>query len=1038
MERNNKNIIYRIDAYIKSHIESDEQDFQFWREYIFNYTIFSAVVIGLIAFIPTVYLAYYESQIYVVGIYITGYIWICLNFFSHVISFRIKALLTAFIFYCVGLVLILFSRHYQTGMIWLFIFPIVSSLLFSVKITVISFFINLTTLLLIGFSIHHKLIDIPCAYNTWLINTLNFLVINAITSLSISLLINSLKKLIHKENEARKHLADEHARLITANTSLQHEIAEKQAMQENLILEENRYRSVFENTGTATFLLDKNLIVSMMNSEAERLSGYSKSDAEGKLPFSRFISDPDLEKIRHHRASLKSKDQPSPLYEFDFIDRDRNIKSVSARISMITDTSNAIVSLHDITDIKQIRDTLKKKEELLTIALETTSDGIWDWFPQSGQTFFSSRFYTMLGYNPYELPQNYETWLNLIHPDDRDPVIESINSQLDDDADSFSIEFRSVTKNGELKWIAGKGTVVDRSPDRTPLRIVGTHVDITEQKQILDSLLNSEKKYRTLYNNALIGMFSFRRSDSSTITINEYACKMLGYSDPEEVIGRDIISGYYFSDEQKVEMSRQLLSEKEIYSNELQIKRKDGSPFWIILSMKLYESEDQIDCYFIDITRRKKAEEQLHNLMFYDQLTRLPNKEMFINRLAIEIVRAHRRSQVFSVISIGLDNFKKINDMHGTKIGDKILIEIGNIFNNTFRKDDLIARISGDHFMVLLSDIGSTDDVMDIVKKIREVLNEPFIINNTIIKLTASMGIALYPHDGDSGELLIKNSESAMFMAKESGKNSYIMYDQKMHDQVLKYFEIEEELRRAIDNDEFIAYYQPKVDSTGTLLGMETLIRWNSPRLGFVSPAEFIPIAERSGLIAEIGDIILQKACIQNKTWQHRGFMPLKVSVNLSPYQFRSAELIYKIRTALDISRLEARYLELEITESGIMENEKESIMRLNDLHSMGISISIDDFGTGYSSLSKLKLYPIDTLKIDKSFIDDLPHEASSVSITTAIIDLAYNLGFNVIAEGVETGEQVNFLVSKGCNAFQGYFFHRPMPGEEFEKLFLK
>ena len=640
----------------------------------------------------------------------------------------------------------------------------------------------------------------------------------------------------------------------------------------------------------------------------------------------------------------------------------------------------------------------------------------------------------MLGYEINEFPQTEQAWVDIVHPEDMRQTIDSIYRQLRE-GDTFSIEYRIRTKQGEYRWVIGKGSVISRDNEGKVERIVGTNIDVTEQKEMLDALLEGERKYRNLYNNALVGMVTNRYSDGKIIAINERGRLLRGYSGTDEALETMSIVEHFVNEQERRVMVKELMTMGEIKNHEIQLTRKDGSAFWAMVSVKLYKGEDKIDSTFVDISRRKKAEEQLHNLMFYDQLTRLPNKEMFINRLTIEIVRAQRRSKMFALICLGLDNFKKINDMHGPKVGDRVLTMLGSSLQRTLRDDDMVSRFVGDQFMILLSDIRTADDVVDVVKKIFTVISEPMPMEDAVIKLTASMGITIYPHDGDSGDIMIKNSESAMFMAKESGKNNYVMFDHKMHDQVLKHFTIEEELHNAIANDEFTAYYQPKVNKDGGIFGMETLIRWNSKKLGIVSPMEFIPIAERTGLIIDIGYIMLKKACRQNKSWQDMGMPGFTVSVNLSPYQFRSPNLIEQIGTVLQETGLDAQWLELEITESGIIEHERESVERLNNIHAMGIAISIDDFGTGYSSLSKLKLYPIDTLKIDKSFVDDLPHDPMSVSITTTIISLAENLGFKVIAEGVETRDQVEFLISKNCTSFQGYHFYRPMPAGELEEI---
>lgn len=808
----------------------------------------------------------------------------------------------------------------------------------------------------------------------------------------------------------------------------------KSGVQEQTGISEKVYQTVVENSGTAIMLINKDRTVSLLNNEAYRLTGYSKDEMGESLKFDQLVASHDQGRISDYGRKRKNGKDAPKIYECDLISKKGEVKHVQVHIDMIPGTSRSIASIIDMSEILSTKDELRKKEEQLTIALETTSDGIWDWFPQTGQTYFSPRYYTMLGYEPWEFTQDVQSWVDLLHPDERRKTIKSIWDQLAA-GDTFSVEYRSREKSGGYRWILCKGTAISKNDAGEPLRVVGTQVDITDQKEMLEALLNSELKYRTLYNNAMVGMVTFHISDGMVIAINEQACAMLGYDNANEVIGSDLLQGHFYNDEERIVLEKEILELGEIVNQEIQLKRKNGNRFWAMVSIKLFKDEDRVDAIFIDVSRRKKAEEQLHNLMFYDQLTRLPNKEMFVNRLTIEIVRAQRRSQMFAVVCLGLDNFKKINEIYGPKTGDRVLYKIGSNVKASLRDDDMVARFLGDQFMILLSDIRTNDDVIDVVKKIVDVLSVPIVINNASLKLTASMGIVMYPNDGDSGEIIIKNSESAMFMAKDKGKNSYVMFDHKMHEQLLKHFAIEEELYNAIAHDEFLAYYQPKVNEQGKILGMETLIRWQSSRFGMVAPMDFIPIAERTGLIIDIGHIILRKACMENKKWQDMGLQKMPVSVNLSPYQFRSPALISMIKKILSETGLEAQWLELEITESGIIEHEQESVERLNEIHALGISVSIDDFGTGYSSLSKLKLYPVDTLKIDKSFVDDLPHDMQSAKIATSIISLAENLGFNVIAEGVENKEQVDFLVSKNCYTFQGYYFYRPMPSEEFEKL---
>lgn len=441
-----------------------------------------------------------------------------------------------------------------------------------------------------------------------------------------------------------------------------------------------------------------------------------------------------------------------------------------------------------------------------------------------------------------------------------------------------------------------------------------------------------------------------------------------------------------------------------------------------------------------EIEERKRTEKALRvseeKAAFYethDTVTKLPNRETFINILDIEVKKALNRKQTFAVMCIGIDKFKNINNMYTHGFGDKLLRVIGERLEKALRQNDSLCRFSGDKFVLLFSDLSRMEDVFGIVKKMFHVINEPFNVEKSIMKITSSIGICLYPNDGGNGDVLLKNSETAMYTAKDSGRNTYRLFNEKMNSEMISRMKMEKELQEAINKDEFVAYYQPKVDHSGLIIGMESLIRWNSPEKGLIPPYQFIPVAEKTGMIVDIGKTILMKSCMQNKKWQMQGYAPKKVAVNLSPFELKQFGLIANIADTVKRSGLDPQWLELEITESGIMENEKEAIKILTNIHEMGISISIDDFGTGYSSLSKLKDYPIDTLKIDKIFVDNLPNDKKSVTIVTSIIDLAHNLGFKVVAEGVEKQEQLEFLKSYNCDQFQGYYFSKPVSTEDFE-----
>lgn len=591
-------------------------------------------------------------------------------------------------------------------------------------------------------------------------------------------------------------------------------------------------------------------------------------------------------------------------------------------------------------------------------------------------------------------------------------------------------------KNGEHVWIEVRSSIIYKNGK--PSLIQGNARNITSRLETEKKLKESEEKYRSLYNNALVGMATVQINDNRLLSVNETIYKMFGYSSSEELISEVNIDGL-FADSSEKEKFLSLLESGEIRNFEAKLLKKDRTVIWCEISAKKHIDEKKFDIIIADISRRKDVEEQVHHLTFYDKLTQLPNKELFKKHIEAEILKSDKRDKnnVFAVMCLGMNNFKRINNIYGTNTGNSLLKEIGSRLEKSIFETDTVSRYDGDKFMILFSNIQNRDDAGDIVRKIVSLLQEPFKVEEYRLTVSAGIGICLFPSDGDNSDLLLENSEAAMYIAKKQGLDMHF-FDAQLNNDMIKRFQFEKELRTAINNKEFIQHYQPKVNQQGEIIGMESLVRWCSPRRGLVHPGEFITLAEENKMILDIGDIVLYKSCSQNKKWQRMGYKPLRISVNLSAHQFHKTNIVGSIKKIIGHTDLNPEYLELEITESGIMADEKDSIQKLKEIHEMGVSISIDDFGTGYSSLSKLKDYPIDTLKIDRAFIKDLPINRKSATIATTIIDLAHNLGFKVVAEGVETKEQFSFLVSMKCDQFQGFYFSKPLPSDEFEKKLIK
>jgi diguanylate cyclase (GGDEF)-like protein/PAS domain S-box-containing protein len=440
-----------------------------------------------------------------------------------------------------------------------------------------------------------------------------------------------------------------------------------------------------------------------------------------------------------------------------------------------------------------------------------------------------------------------------------------------------------------------------------------------------------------------------------------------------------------------------------------------------------------------DITERKLTEQRVHHVAQHDALTGLPNRSLLQDRLGQAVAYATRSGNPVWVMLIDLDRFKFVNDSMGHKAGDVLLMTVAARLRSSLRDADTVARLSGDEFVVIVSESGDQRLTPDVVQRVMTAVAQPVMLGTKEFFVTCSIGVAVYPSESTGADALIEHADIAMYRAKKLGRNNFQFYTPAMNEESLERVRIESALRNAVERDEFVLYYQPQLDmKTGKIVGMEALIRWQHPELGMVPPSRFIGIAEETGMIVAIGAWVLRSACAQNKAWQDAGHDKLRVAVNLSARQFGAADLIENLAAVLEDTGLEPRYLEIELTESLFMSDITPAVDLLHRIKALGVNLSIDDFGTGYSSLSYLSRFPIDVLKIDRSFVADITRDANDEAIVTSIIALAHNLKLAVIAEGVETGEQLDYLRRHGCDEMQGYYFSQPLPAHEFEQLLIE
>jgi diguanylate cyclase (GGDEF)-like protein/PAS domain S-box-containing protein len=468
--------------------------------------------------------------------------------------------------------------------------------------------------------------------------------------------------------------------------------------------------------------------------------------------------------------------------------------------------------------------------------------------------------------------------------------------------------------------------------------------------------------------------------------------------------------------------------------------RKGGDLFWNELSIAPVRDDGGRLTHFIgiinDITECKGYEEQLAYQSNHDGLTGLPNRNLLMDRIRQALLHAQRHRTQAAILSIDLDHFKFINDSLGHHRGDWLLETVAERIGECVRSMDTLARQGGDEFVVVLSDLGQSEHAALVAQKIRGSVSRPLTIEDHDLEITCSIGISLYPKDGRDEQTLLKNAEVAMYRAKEQGRNNYQFYTDELNKKVVARMSMEIHLRRALEREEFLLHYQPQVDlNSGRIVGMEALIRWQSPELGFIPPARFIPLAEETGLIAPIGEWVLETACRQNQAWQDAGLSALTMAINLSPRQFQQENLADRVARSLAETGLGPNYLELEIVESMVMHDVKNASSLTGKLKELGVQLTMDDFGTGYSSLSYLKLFPFDKIKIDQSFVRNITSDPDSAAIARAMIALAHSLKLRVVGEGVETAGQLHYLRSHGCDEMQGFYFSRPVPSGKIEQM---
>jgi len=675
--------------------------------------------------------------------------------------------------------------------------------------------------------------------------------------------------------------------------------------------------------------------------------------------------------------------------------------------------------------------------------LEDAGYGVWDWDLVTNQVTYSKKWKSMLGYAEDEIGNGFSEFQGRVHQEDFPALLENVQLHLQGIKPVFVHEFRMLAKDGQYRWIMAQGSVLDKDAGGKPLRMVGTHADITESKQALKDLKEQKNFIDKVVNSAPIFVYIFDLVSQQNIYCNDAVFTLLGYT-PEEIQALDNklidISMFHPDDLPKLQahfFELTGLPEGQTRIIEYQVKHKSGD----YRTFRSYDTafmrnEDNQVTQIIgtaeDVTQLKDSERQLEFLAHHDHLTNLPNRTLLHARLEHSMQVNERLGTHLAVCFIDFDNFKYINDRYGHSIGDQVLIEVAQRMQARVRKEDSLARVGGDEFVLVLESLANPKALEKFIVELLESFKEPIVLGDMSFTLSASIGISFFPQDADSIETLNKHADTAMYRAKLAGKNTFRVFSQSMSDDLVGRLEMEKDLKKALTQQQFELYYQPKVNLTNRkVIGLEALIRWNHPDKGLVQPNDFIPLAEELGLIVPMGEWVLNQACSDLQILKKRAGFKGSVSVNVSGVQLEQSDFLETIQSIFDQQAILPQEVELEVTESAIMTSPSRWIRLLKVLQEMQFKISIDDFGTGYSSLSYLKKLPVNQLKIDKSFIDEIPNDEDDNAITSSIVSLAQAMKLETIAEGVETVEQLEFLTELGCHQAQGNLFSSPLPLDE-------
>ncbi len=706
------------------------------------------------------------------------------------------------------------------------------------------------------------------------------------------------------------------------------------------------------------------------------------------------------------------------------------------KLSMSNDTLEQLVKERTAelqNSNRQLHSEVSKRSESearLAEAQRIARIGNWTWQPEQSRMTWSDQIFHIFQLDPADNPADYQRFIELIHPEDRE-LIETLHQRvIEQKQPHFNIEHRIISGQGQLRYV-NQQAELEYDDSGKLHHIVGIVQDITERHAA-----ETEMRKLSLVVEQIADSIMITDNQGTIEYVNPAFEQTTGYG-KQDVIGRNprLLKSDQQSESFYQRMWKTILS-GQVFSEVIINKRKDGSLYYEEKTITPQKDRQGEITHFIstgkDITERMEVQQRFQHMAHHDALTGLPNRLLLQDRLHQAMPRTLWHKRGLGIMFLDLDRFKRINDTLGHDVGDQLLREVAARFSTCVREGDTVARLGGDEFAILLNDLSSREDVAPVADKLVESLAEPIMVNDLELYVAVSIGISLFPEDGKDNKTLLKKADIAMYQAKANGGNSYFFYADEGNVDAAERLALEAKLRRALERGEFHLHYQPQLKlDTAEIVSREVLLRWSHPEFTNVTPDRFIPLLEETGLIVAVGEWVLHTACLDEMVRQQAGLKPQRVAVNLSIRQFRDSGFVAMVEQVIQQTGIDPQYLELEVTESLLIDNISATAKVLHQLHDLGVKLSIDDFGTGYSSMNYLKRLPFDTLKIDQSFVRDIIRNRDDAAIAVAIITLAHSMDLEVVAEGVETLEQLEYLQGQGCDLIQGYLCSRPIPFDE-------